>query len=60
MAENSRIKILSLCFLQILDNCPEICWHYIGHLQRNKVNKIAGTSYFTCELDRTLMFFEQD
>jgi len=28
--------------VQILDHCPEICWHYIGHLQRNKVNKIVG------------------
>lgn len=25
---------------KILENCKEIKWHFIGHLQRNKVNKI--------------------
>jgi len=25
----------------ILDSCPDIKWHFIGHLQRNKVNKIT-------------------
>lgn len=24
----------------ILNQCPEIRWHLIGHLQRNKVNKV--------------------
>ncbi|XP_047105060.1 pyridoxal phosphate homeostasis protein-like [Schistocerca piceifrons] len=27
----------------ICKKCPEICWHFIGHLQRNKVNKIVST-----------------
>lgn len=27
---------------EILDNCPDILWHFIGHLQRNKVNKVAA------------------
>lgn len=22
--------------------CPDIKWHFIGHLQRNKVNKVVG------------------
>ncbi|XP_017756238.1 PREDICTED: proline synthase co-transcribed bacterial homolog protein [Eufriesea mexicana] len=26
----------------ILENCPDIRWHFIGHLQRNKVNKLLG------------------
>lgn len=21
--------------------CPDICWHLVGHLQRNKVNKVV-------------------
>lgn len=25
---------------KILDNCKDIHWHFIGHLQRNKINKI--------------------
>jgi PLP dependent protein len=25
---------------KILENCKEIRWHFIGHLQRNKVNKV--------------------
>lgn len=28
---------------EILDKCKEIQWHYIGHLQRNKVNKLLTT-----------------
>ncbi|XP_032689777.1 pyridoxal phosphate homeostasis protein [Odontomachus brunneus] len=28
--------------LQILQNCKEIQWHFIGNLQRNKVNKILS------------------
>lgn len=27
---------------EILQKCSEIRWHYIGHLQRNKVNKILS------------------
>lgn len=26
---------------ELLDLCPDICWHLIGHLQRNKVNKVV-------------------
>lgn len=29
----------------ILSQCPDIKWHFIGHLQSNKVNKIV------CKLD---------
>ncbi|XP_072512659.1 pyridoxal phosphate homeostasis protein isoform X2 [Salminus brasiliensis] len=28
----------------ILSSCPEIKWHFIGHLQRNSVNKLLGVS----------------
>uniref|UniRef100_A0A667X0V1 Pyridoxal phosphate homeostasis protein n=1 Tax=Myripristis murdjan TaxID=586833 RepID=A0A667X0V1_9TELE len=27
---------------QILESCPEIQWHFIGHLQKNNVNKLLG------------------
>lgn len=27
---------------QILESCPEIKWHFIGHLQKNNVNKLLG------------------
>ncbi|KAL8560273.1 hypothetical protein ACOMHN_006004 [Nucella lapillus] len=27
---------------EILQKCKDLKWHFIGHLQRNKVNKIAG------------------
>lgn len=27
---------------QILNSCPEIKWHFIGHLQKNNVNKLLG------------------
>lgn len=27
---------------QILEKCKEIQWHFIGNLQRNKVNKILN------------------
>ncbi|CAB1335955.1 unnamed protein product [Coregonus sp. 'balchen'] len=27
---------------QILESCPEIEWHFIGHLQKNNVNKLLG------------------
>jgi PLP dependent protein len=26
---------------QILENCKDIKWHFIGHLQRNKINKVS-------------------
>lgn len=25
---------------QILNQCPDIKWHFIGHLQSNKINKV--------------------
>uniref|UniRef100_A0A4W4HTF8 Pyridoxal phosphate homeostasis protein n=2 Tax=Electrophorus electricus TaxID=8005 RepID=A0A4W4HTF8_ELEEL len=28
----------------ILSSCPEIKWHFIGHLQKNSVNKLLGVS----------------
>lgn len=28
---------------QILEKCKEIKWHFIGHLQTNKVNKLLGS-----------------
>uniref|UniRef100_A0A8C7Z750 Pyridoxal phosphate homeostasis protein n=1 Tax=Oryzias sinensis TaxID=183150 RepID=A0A8C7Z750_9TELE len=28
----------------ILESCPEIKWHFIGHLQKNNVNKLLGVS----------------
>ncbi|KOX79794.1 Proline synthase co-transcribed bacterial like protein [Melipona quadrifasciata] len=27
----------------ILETCTDICWHFIGHLQRNKINKLLTT-----------------
>lgn len=27
---------------RILNKCKEIRWHFIGHLQRNKVNKVLS------------------
>ncbi len=27
---------------EIKEKCPEIRWHFIGHLQKNKVNKLLG------------------
>ncbi|XP_031659907.1 pyridoxal phosphate homeostasis protein-like isoform X2 [Oncorhynchus kisutch] len=27
---------------QILESCPDIEWHFIGHLQKNNVNKLLG------------------
>lgn len=27
---------------QILERCKDIKWHFIGNLQRNKVNKVLG------------------
>ena len=28
--------------VQIVQRCKDIKWHFIGHLQRNKVNKIVA------------------
>uniref|UniRef100_A0A4W6FJI6 Pyridoxal phosphate homeostasis protein n=1 Tax=Lates calcarifer TaxID=8187 RepID=A0A4W6FJI6_LATCA len=38
--ENYVICFFSL--IQILESCPEIKWHFIGHLQKNNVNKLLG------------------
>lgn len=27
---------------ELLSTCPDIKWHFIGHLQRNKVNKVLN------------------
>ncbi|ELU14925.1 hypothetical protein CAPTEDRAFT_138840 [Capitella teleta] len=27
---------------ELIEKCPEIHWHFIGHLQRNKVNKVLA------------------
>ncbi|KAG7278436.1 hypothetical protein CRUP_038731 [Coryphaenoides rupestris] len=27
---------------EILKSCPEIQWHFIGHLQKNNINKLLG------------------
>ncbi|XP_055350599.1 pyridoxal phosphate homeostasis protein-like [Paramacrobiotus metropolitanus] len=32
---------------QILSKCPDIRWHFIGHLQRNKVTKLIGAPSLT-------------
>lgn len=29
---------------RILDNCPDIKWHFIGHLQKNKISKVIAIS----------------
>lgn len=29
----------------LLASCPEIKWHFIGHLQTNKVSKVTGKVY---------------
>ncbi|XP_033207667.1 pyridoxal phosphate homeostasis protein [Belonocnema kinseyi] len=29
---------------KILEQCKDIRWHFIGHLQRNKVNKVLGVT----------------
>lgn len=28
---------------QILEKCKDIKWHFIGHLQNNKINKLLGS-----------------
>lgn len=27
---------------QLLEKCPDIKWHFIGHIQRNKVSKVLS------------------
>ncbi|NXH37910.1 PLPHP protein, partial [Dicaeum eximium] len=44
--ENYKRKLLfqlesSFCF-QILSSCPDIKWHFIGHLQKSNVNKLIA------------------
>lgn len=36
------VRPLTLCLSQILGSCPDIKWHFIGHLQKNNVNKLLG------------------
>lgn len=33
----------------IKDQCPDIKWHFIGHLQRNNINKIMLPSLYMVE-----------
>ncbi|XP_047475064.1 pyridoxal phosphate homeostasis protein-like [Penaeus chinensis] len=33
---------------EIIEKCPEIKWHMIGHLQSNKVNKVIGIPNLEC------------
>lgn len=33
----------------IKDKCPDIKWHFIGHLQRNNINKIMLSSLYMVE-----------
>uniref|UniRef100_A0A3Q2YEX0 Pyridoxal phosphate homeostasis protein n=1 Tax=Hippocampus comes TaxID=109280 RepID=A0A3Q2YEX0_HIPCM len=33
----------------ILESCPEIKWHFIGHLQKNNVNKLLVPNLFLVE-----------
>eukprot|EP00061_Rhincodon_typus_P010637 g35091.t1 len=47
----TRMKVAthrSLVFLhlrgKILSVCPDIKWHFIGHLQKNNVNKLMGNA----------------
>lgn len=28
--------------MKILSKCPDVKWHFIGHLQRNKVSKLLS------------------
>ncbi|XP_064602325.1 pyridoxal phosphate homeostasis protein-like [Liolophura sinensis] len=30
------------CHPEILEKCKDIKWHFIGHLQKNKINKVLG------------------
>uniref|UniRef100_A0A7N8XFQ8 Pyridoxal phosphate homeostasis protein n=1 Tax=Mastacembelus armatus TaxID=205130 RepID=A0A7N8XFQ8_9TELE len=40
--ENYVIFLSLSVSLQILESCPEIKWHFIGHLQKNNVNKLLA------------------
>jgi hypothetical protein len=35
------IRLFNLVF-QIIENCKDIQWHFIGHLQRKKIKKLIG------------------
>ncbi len=39
-----RVDFIAILFRvpQLLEKCPEIRWHFIGHLQRNKAKKLAA------------------
>lgn len=41
----------------IQEECPDIKWHFIGHLQSNKVGKV--TSEFDLDLETVLNFLFQ-
>jgi hypothetical protein len=38
---NESLWITFVCY-QIIEKCSEIKWHFIGHLQRNKVSKVVS------------------
>lgn len=42
MEEESSFRPTRSFCLQILLSCPEIKWHFIGHLQKSNVNKLIG------------------
>lgn len=35
-------ELIRKFLLQILESCPDIKWHFIGHLQSNKAAKVAS------------------
>ena len=38
----TEVSLIFICVcLKLREVCPDICWHLIGHLQRNKVSKVA-------------------
>jgi PLP dependent protein len=41
---------------QILEQCKDIRWHFIGHLQRNKINKVGGEEFCLAEENAILLF----
>lgn len=34
----------------LLENCKDIKWHFIGHLQSNKINKVTKIIYIIFKL----------
>lgn len=36
------ILIFEFHFIKVLEKCPDIKWHFIGHMQRNKVSKVLS------------------